>query len=104
MNCENCIHYEVCKDWCEAMCKMFDAENLWHNHPCTDRFQAKTEWISVHDRLPEDYNDVLVMATLGLMDVCFYDKSNKMWIYRSRYIEGSEVTHWMPLPPPPKGD
>lgn len=68
------------------------------------------EWISVEDRLPEFYEWVLVAAKFV---------AGPQWIataYRNRLVnsgdwywwwlrypsEIGEVTHWMPLPEPPK--
>ena len=58
------------------------------------------EWISVRDRLPEDQVEVLV-ATRSKNGVRNIDKGYLAidhFIHRGR----AEVTHWMPLPEPPK--
>ncbi len=65
------------------------------------------EWISVKDRLPEDYKErVLVKindanSIIGNpdMDTDRYSFDLGFWV---RW--GHNVTHWMPLPKPPKGD
>lgn len=57
-------------------------------------------WISVRDRLPEDQVEVLV-ATRSKNGVPNIDKGYLAidhFIHRGR----AEVTHWMPLPEPPK--
>ena len=57
-------------------------------------------WISVRDRLPEDQVEVLV-ATRSKNGVRNIDKGYLAidhFIHRGR----AEVTHWMPLPEPPK--
>ena len=53
-------------------------------------------WISVKDRLPEDGQDVLVWDDGGFayIDV----RLCGTWKYGGNY----GVTHWMPLPEPPK--
>ncbi|MBR2697827.1 MAG: DUF551 domain-containing protein [Clostridia bacterium] len=66
-------------------------------------------WISVKDRLPEDYQEVLFigknqhgntyMAQRG------HRNGNDWYSAISRinvYKENATVTHWMPLPEPPK--
>ena len=63
------------------------------------------EWISVKDRLPENIaNRVLVVCERS--NGVFYAHYEKpFWINLETdkpFI--STVTHWMPLPEPPKGD
>lgn len=55
------------------------------------------EWISIKDRLPEQYTDVIVLYDFGRVGVNWTNKENE-------FIEHSDckVTHWMPLPEPPK--
>lgn len=60
------------------------------------------EWISVKDRLPEDQEDVLV-CTRSKNGVRNIDKGY-MAIDRFIHRGRAEVTHWMPLPEPPKGE
>ena len=55
-------------------------------------------WISVKDRMPEEGVDVLVYLNRKDADVDFVDRESGNFFY---YDEG-EVTHWRPLPEPPK--
>lgn len=61
------------------------------------------QWISVEDRLPDSIADVLVFDSLDMF-VAFYSHKIKEWLVMAPdhidKIEG--VTHWMPLPNPPK--
>lgn len=66
--------------------------------------KPKPEWISVKDRLPEAGK---ILVTDGETVTI----SNGAWLYRSlegktrvpaNYGAGLTVTHWMPLPEPPK--
>lgn len=68
------------------------------------------EWISVFDRLPEDFEEYLVWPEpnrdLNIITANF-DFTNKRWEqdFKSGYdfeIFYPIVTHWMPLPEPPK--
>ena len=63
------------------------------------------EWISVKDRLPEDSTTVNLYTRSRTVGTGFYDKHTKSWV---QYYSGGaicvEVTHWMPLPQPPKGE
>lgn len=71
------------------------------------------EWISVDDRLPE--NDVMVIGYTpcdGFMFVGYYHQEPKydweVWrivtAMRSTKVMKKKVTHWMPMPQPPKGE
>lgn len=59
---------------------------------------AKPEWISVKERLPEDYVDVLWYDPISLQTMRV-DMNGALW--RADFTNGS-VTHWMPLPKPPE--
>ena len=58
-------------------------------------FIIPNAWISVKDRLPEKYTSVLAFA--GIVHTNYIINDEK-WI-----LEKS-VTHWQPLPMPPKGE
>ena len=64
------------------------------------------EWVDVKDRLPEESGMYIVTANDGhAQRVSFvqWQKKNRMW-----NLTGARsywrVTHWMPLPEPPKGE
>ena len=64
------------------------------------------EWISVDDRLPEEKVNCIVHFKHAYCDnddywaigICFYD--GKKFQMDLSY----KVTHWMPMPQPPKGE
>ena len=60
------------------------------------------EWISVEDELPEDQEEVLVCTRSknGIRNIDKGYMAIDRFIHRGR----AEVTHWMPLPPLPKGE
>ena len=79
------------------------------------------EWISVDDRLPDDEQEVLVIAhgwDGRLMYVGSHkrveaqkswltgitNKSSEWSLWGWSYLKEPMVTHWMPLPEPPKGE
>ena len=64
------------------------------------------EWISVDDRLPETGEYVVCIAKRNPFSrfmpmVARIEKNGWVNPMTEQYI--SEVTNWMPLPPPPKG-
>ena len=71
------------------------------------------EWISVDERLPDlipyssgiAYSEtVLVLTSIRKETIAVWDGST--WIAQFDYCElwGEKITHWMPLPLPPKGE
>ena len=68
------------------------------------------EWISVKDRLPEDSNDGFadaVLVTDGFVQHMAYFVGGEWRFAESGEIKEPmwyKVTHWMPLPQPPKGE
>ena len=68
--------------------------------------QATQEWISVDDRLPQDNSDALAYLSIGEESrICPANYAKGVWfdcIFDMPVTES--VTHWMPLPQPPKGE
>ena len=65
------------------------------------------EWVSVKDRLPEDGGYAVCIAKRNPFSrfmpmVARIEKNGWVNPITEQYI--SEVTHWMPIPQPPKGD
>lgn len=67
-----------------------------------------SKWISVKDRLPENYEEVLVRGYEFLPEYTFeidgtYIIAEDLWHdFNGCYL--SNVTHWQPLPKPPDDD
>jgi hypothetical protein len=57
------------------------------------------EWISVKDRLPEDFAHVLICSVIGNQHVAQHLRGHF-------YSDGINIgtSHWMPLPDAPKGE
>ena len=66
---------------------------------------ATTEWISVEDKMPEDGTSVLIYGNLLNEDSkgtsCGYYYGEKWTIVFSTF-KCLCITHWQPLPEPPK--
>ena len=73
----------------------------WKEEPSIEVVQ---EWISVDDRLPENGKEgVLIALRQGEVDIGWCEDGR----WRSEFVneyEDGEVTHWMPIPQPPKGE
>ena len=68
-------------------------------------------WISVNEALPEPYETVLISVLtrnnssvpMRYETVGRYGHSGKRWIsYTGSIVKGEVVTHWQPMPEPPK--
>jgi hypothetical protein len=59
-------------------------------------------WISVKDRLPDESIHVRWLCADGVEDVGFFFKEKGNLFATWDLCSYSEVTHWQPLPEPPK--
>ena len=81
-----------------------------------DKSPTENEWISVKDRLPNKDGEYLCYrysaVVGGHCDLLRYgtiydnDKERTFYFFDSDYgdVEAQNVTHWMELPEPPKGE
>lgn len=63
-------------------------------------------WTPVTERLPEHEHNVLLFSDTagGIVGEGYYSTSKNEWVqYRWNSVM-HKVTHWMPLPQPPKGE
>ena len=92
---------------------LWDAYELVNNELPTmemvaDRLIANgvtvNEWISVKDRLPKKRTFVLGVTDEFVCECIMLD-DERFWMANTEEGDGEvEVTHWMPLPQPPKGE
>ncbi|STU27283.1 Eaa1 [Klebsiella pneumoniae] len=82
-----------------------------HDTPALNSVQSVAtvpgKWIPVSERMPEDEQEVLTINKIGHRFVSFFDKHSGLFFDRldapaACCIEHVLVTHWMPLPNPPK--
>ena len=69
--------------------------------------QPRMRWIPVTERLPEKNDQwVLCLCVSGAIEVLKFDYTMWNWDaqYPGRCYMENYVTHWMPLPEPPKGE
>lgn len=68
----------------------------------------KQEWISVEERLPETTCECLAVGKSGCIFLLCY--SSRYMAFNATDGDGedrwkvNDITHWMPLPEPPKGE
>ena len=60
---------------------------------------AVTKWISVKERLPERNKRILVAFKGGMVTTSMCINEASCFLFENDY---GKVTHWMPLPEPPK--
>ena len=68
-----------------------------------DAVDAMPRWISVEERLPEDYEDVVIIMRNGASSwyrVAYREYGG--WSFGGGRRVTDEVTHWMPIPQAPK--
>ena len=59
-------------------------------------------WISVKYRLPK-YGEIVFCNTQNFFEVLQWDERADAWVGAYHSYRKEYVTHWMPLPQPPKG-
>ena len=100
--CDKCFHGKVCRaidNQPYIECNQFtDANGVTIDKD----INVPSKWVSVKDRLPEMYKNVLVIRTDGKIRFDAIGSLN-VW-YEEVWHTGNPVTHWMPLPAPPKGE
>lgn len=64
------------------------------------------EWIKCSDALPKESDVYWIYPHKKGLHTAFYNVPLKRWEQTDQngyeYQHGYKVTHWMPLPPPPK--
>ena len=100
----------------EDALREYDPEDMLEEYFFTAGYKAgmKSEgWISVEDRLPEDeklkvcrVKDSYYNKHHSIVLSHYYRPSNipnkKMWSFEFGMTQQLKITHWMPLPEPPK--
>lgn len=62
------------------------------------------QWISTEEQLPRNYTEVVVFDAINRDILLGGIGSSGEWEVHGRRTDDLNITHWMPLPEPPKGD
>ena len=106
---EKLIELIVTTDLSLSDSRRMDAENI-ADHLIAEGAGILPKWIPVTERLPENRDDVLVCRrwwneTRNPQIGWYNDVSQEWQVLESYgYYPCKKVTHWMPLPEPPKGE
>ena len=61
----------------------------------------ETAWVSIEERLPESYEDVLLYCQeFGVQMLGFVNENDRF--FQIGFSQTFGITHWRPLPKPPK--
>lgn len=78
-------------------------EMVMCEQPSTGKFwvEKRSKWVSVKDRLPKEYEDVLAYGEEGIVIAQYYGDDFGGW-GTTMNKSTDNITHWMKLPEPPK--
>ena len=112
MKNRKCPNRSHCWDYKSGNCDNCDlGDHILKLHKKIDRLKAKnkkleaqSEWISVDDRLPEESRQYLTWHGFyyGIHDYSVEKQGWNILYCEDRETEVKTVTHWKPLPEPPK--
>ena len=97
--CGECANYDWKKHRCKLGCNEGEPQEPFYRD-CPLPSVNVGEWISVSERLPEKQANFLIADDKGNMEIALWTKQFG-WFSGSNRVK--KVTHWMPLPEPPKG-
>lgn len=115
INCKKCLHEKVCALWTrqesqDASCFCQDGCDYF-----APTLTLPNEWVSVEERLPElpekDWCSKMVISCdkNGHVAPMIWERAQvrgkmiERWKYHwDRIYDGAGITHWIPLPDPPK--
>ena len=90
--CNKCLHYAVCAKYSATGGRVRWCGNFKNDYIFGD-------WIPVAERLPDAGQKVIVYSG-GAHDPAVY--AYHFW--NKAYASWALITHWMPMPAPPKGE
>lgn len=69
-----------------------------------DALTPQNEWVSVEEKLPEEHADILMWRKRWKIAEAGTFHIGRFWVYDEigDSYTADDITHWMPLPEPPK--
>lgn len=98
---ERMINKMSCKQACPFNTLSGCKKDELNEGVCISDEMKKSEWISVKDRLPKSMEEVLICNDRGYVVVGRLE-DNGEWLVTWSLSGIYHVTHWRPLPEPPK--
>ena len=80
------------------------ADHLIANGVTLDNQVSSSKWIPVGERLPDVGENVLVCDAREDYVYIWENFGDGLWFGDEIIWETEDITHWMPLPEPPKGE
>ncbi|STY90172.1 DUF551 domain-containing protein [Moraxella bovis] len=72
-------------------------------HSLADKLSENNSWISVDDELPPDFESVLTLSIMNTYQILSLQKNGEYFDFaRKETVRVDYITHWQPLPQPPK--
>lgn len=92
----------------EAITSLLAMLTRIHDEPTVEA-EPDNDWISVKDLLPDDKERYLIYVKGGRKEIAYYQPVGDKFSNHEPFWQGSScrftsVTHWQPLPEPPKGE
>ncbi len=99
-------NYKHLYEQTKKMLAMYQDELIPGFRKQIEELEAKSKWIPVTERLPEKEGRYLCVVRIGYKSGAVYVKvmNGDRHGFSLEHIYNDDVTHWMPLPEPPKGE
>lgn len=65
------------------------------------QLSSKNRWLTCNEFIPPDGEYILIFDGRKVLQAIYYKSINGYWISGDLFIEGKDITHWMPFPDPP---
>ena len=97
-------NYKLLYEQTKRMLTMYQDEVVPGYRKKIEELETASKWIPVSERLPEQHSSVIVYRKTKRFSMLHYSNALGFHFYDSEWgdVTVDDVTHWMPLPEPPK--